>query len=88
MLDPLVDREDRNVARPCESSGVEEESEVPENLWVAIGLTEDPIDEVRTGELELVLRDAGSFVVEKRFGVVAQQCVDVHEVSFGGVVHP
>ena len=73
MLDSLVDREDRDVAGAGEAAAVEEETEVAEHLGVAVGLTEDAVDEVGAGKDEVLLRDAGRLVVEQGVGVGAEQ---------------
>ena len=58
------------------STGVEHALEVPEDPRLAIGVDEDPIDVVGTGQLELLARDGPALMLEEVLGVGPEQLLD------------
>jgi len=73
VLDALVDGQDRNIAGACEAAGVVDPLEIVQNALVPVGVGENAIDEVRPGQVELVLRDGFRSVFEKVVGFVAER---------------
>ncbi|MNT10864.1 hypothetical protein D3C72_1457160 [compost metagenome] len=77
VLDALVHREDREVARAREAAAVEEALEVVDHGLGAIGLHEDAVDEVRTGQVQHLLGDLDRAVLEQIAGRIgAEQLLD------------
>ncbi len=58
VLDALVDRQDRDIARPAHSAVIEKALQIPQDLRRAIGLSHDPAHEVRPGQVQVVLGDS------------------------------
>ena len=85
VLDSLVDREDRHVTGARQAPGVEDPLQAAERPVVAVGERVDPVDEVGTGGVQPLRRDAGGFVLQQVVGVVAEQVEDfaVHIVRSG-----
>ena len=57
---------------------VEQRLQVAQHLGRAIGLHEDPLDEVGTRQVQVVLRDALRLVGEQIFGSLPQKALDIH----------
>ena len=74
VLDALVDREDRHVARAGEAPRVHEPLEVAQHVAVAVAVDEDAVDEVGPGQVE---QSTAATVVlscwSRSAGVVAEQ---------------
>ncbi len=77
VFDALIDRKNGDVAGATESSGIEQVRQVTEHLRRPVAGLEDPIDEVRTWEVQLIGGNTFTLVFEKALGVVAQQADDV-----------
>jgi hypothetical protein len=73
VLDPLVDRQDADVARTRQATAVTQPLEVAQHVRRAVGVEHDAVDEVRPGEVQLVRRDRLAAVREQVLGVVAEQ---------------
>jgi hypothetical protein len=86
VLDPLVDRQDRQVAGPSEPTGVVQPVEVDEHVRLAVGDAEDAVEVVGTGQRQLFLGDALAGVREQVVGVFAEQLGDAVDGSgvYGG----
>jgi len=65
VLDPLVDREEREVAGPGEPTGVVHALEIDQHLGVAVGIDEGAVDEVRTRKVEALAGNPLALVVEE-----------------------
>ena len=65
MLDALVYRKNRDVTRATQPAGAEEALEGAEHSRRAIREREDPVHEIRTGQMQLVFRDGLALVLEK-----------------------
>ena len=81
VLDALVDRQDRDVAGARQTTVVVQAAEVAQNLRRAVATDEAAIDEIRPGQVDQVLRDAGAFVGQQGLGFVAEQRVEVHGIG-------
>ena len=73
VLDALVDGQDRDVARPGQAAGVDEPLQVAQHGRGTIGVDEDPVDEVRARQVQVVLGDRLALVLEQALGVVSEQ---------------
>src|SRR5438045_8693742 len=65
MLDALVHRQDRYVTGSAQAPGVEQLLEAAQHPRGTVGRREDPIDEVRTRKVKLLLRNGLAFVPKK-----------------------
>src|SRR6202011_2733876 len=72
VLDALVDRQDREIARARETAVVEERLQAAQHTRRTIAGREDPRDEVRPREVELRLRDRLALVLEQVLGVISE----------------
>jgi hypothetical protein len=79
MLDALVDRQNREVARVGESAVAEHRLHVTQHVRRPVGILPDARDEVRPRQMQTVLGNT-CFVLEQRIGVGAEQFLDVTEV--------
>jgi hypothetical protein len=77
MLDALVHRQQRKVAAAGQAAVVEQRGEVAQHRRLAVGLGDDAVDEIRTGQMQPGLRDAAAFVLEELVGFVAEEFDDV-----------
>ena len=66
VLDPLVDRQDREVPGPTETPVVDELLEAPQDGDGAVGHRPDPVDDVGPREVERFLRDPRARVDDRR----------------------
>ena len=57
VLDALVDGQDRDVAGAGQPAGVEHQLEVPQHARAAVGLGDDPVDEIGAGQVQRLLGD-------------------------------
>ncbi len=76
MLDPLIDRENGHVPGSRQPAVRVDPGEVAEHPVVPVRRAPHPIQEVRSGNVNSVFRDARARVVEQRFRVVAQELQD------------
>ena len=77
MLDPLVDRQDRQVPGATEAAVVEQLLQVAQNRHGPVAVDEDPVDKVRSGERELVALDRLALVAEQGVSLVPERLADV-----------
>src|SRR5947207_8576507 len=66
MFDPLVDGQDGYVAGAREAAGVKEPLQAAEHARRTIGRGDDPVDEVRTRQVEGISRDRPALVRQQR----------------------
>ena len=78
VLDALVDGEDRHVPAAAEAPVAVELLQVAQHLHRPVAPRPHPVDEVGTRQVEVVLGNALTGVIQQRVGVVAEQGVDVH----------
>lgn len=81
VLDPLVDRQDAEIAGPSEAPVVEQGLEIAQRRDLAVAVRQDAADEVRSGQVQLVRGDRLRSVLEQRVGLVAEQPLDVGGVG-------
>ena len=74
-LDALIDRKDRDVTGPAQSSVVVDRLDVPQHLGVSVRADPDPLDEIGAGKMKKVLGDLG-LVVEETVGFGAEEIGD------------
>ena len=79
MLDPLIDRQDRDVAGAAEPAGVEQKSAGCAARWAAVGVNPHAIDEIGPGNIKSFPRYLG-LMLQKRFGFGAQQLFDLTKI--------
>ena len=65
MLDPLVHRQDRHVARARQPAVVIIQARLPITRVVAIAGHEDAVDEIGAGQMELLLRNCAATMFEQ-----------------------
>ena len=58
MFDPLIDGKDRDITSIAKSAVTEHRLKVAQNLWRAIGLHVDALDDVATRLVQLIGGDA------------------------------
>ena len=75
VLDPLVDRQDREVAGAGEAAARERPVQRTEHVHRTVRRHQHPVDEVRPGEVQQLAGDAGAGVVE-RDGALAERLAD------------
>ena len=73
VLDALVDREDRHVARAGEAARVHEPGQVAQHVAVAVAVDEQPVHPVGPGQVEQRLRHGRALVLEQVRRIVAEQ---------------
>ena len=65
VLDPLIDRQDRHIPGTGESTSAEEPLQAAQHPHVAIGQRVNTVDEIRTGQVELLFRNRQALVLEQ-----------------------
>jgi hypothetical protein len=80
MLDSLVDGKDRQIPGSTEPPGVEHGLQIAEHRDRTVRLDCDPVDEVRSREVEIVPRHPLALVADQSLGVVAEQVVQIHDL--------
>src|SRR5688572_3932937 len=53
MLNPLIDRQDRDITCSVQSSMFDERLKVSQNLWIAVCVPHNTIHKIRTRQVEL-----------------------------------
>ncbi len=76
MLDPLVHRQDGEVARAAEPAMGHDALQVAEHAVVAVRDGIQAVHHVRPGKVQTLLRDLGVLEVEQGLGLVAEQLCD------------
>ena len=79
VLDSLVDGENRDVARTAEAPVVDQRLQGTEHARRAVRQREAAVDEVRTGQVQVPLRNRLALVLEKR-RLVSQDGFDPADV--------
>ena len=72
VLDALVDGKDRQIAGAGEAAGVEHAMKVGEDARIAVGWSENAVDEIRTGKVQPLFCDFGRTEAEERIGLRAE----------------
>ena len=82
VLDALVDGQDREVARAAQAPVTVDPLEVGHHAGIAVAGKEDPIDEIRSGQVQDRGGDGLAAVLEQRRPILAQQRENVfsHEI--------
>ena len=76
VLDPLVDRQDREVTGTAEAAVVVDALQVDQHPRVAVALGEDAVDVRRAGQLQLLLGNALAGVAQQALRLIAEQFLD------------
>ncbi len=76
VLDPLVDRQNREIAGPAQPAGGEDALQAHEDLWVTIGASVYAVHEIGAREVQLILGDPLAGEAEQRLRLVIQQIRD------------
>ena len=87
VLDALVDREDRDVAGAGQPAGVDQPLQVAQDGGGTIAVHEHPVDEVRAGQVQVVLGDRLALVLEEALRVVSEQLLQAGSRHVGGGCH-
>jgi hypothetical protein len=77
VLDALVDREDGEVPGATEATVAVERAQRPQHRRGAVGVSERPVEEVRTWQHQPLRREGLRLVAQERAGFVAEQLVKV-----------
>src|SRR5688500_20232692 len=75
MLDALIDRQDGEIPGTREPTGLEHSPEVRQHRRRPVGDREHLVDEVRSGEVQMLSRKGGALVL-KQAGVFARNRFD------------
>ena len=78
VLDALIDREDREVAGAGQAAGVVHVAQVAQDGRCAVGVDEDPVERLGTGDVQQIGVERRRDVGQQRFGLVAQEFLDIH----------
>ena len=81
MLDPLIHREDREVAGAREAPGRVDPLEVDEHLRVPVGAAEAGVDLIGRRDPDLLFRDPLAGEGEEALGLVAEEGLDLRVVG-------
>jgi hypothetical protein len=87
VLDPLVDREDREVTGARQAPVVEHRAEVADRGHAAVGVEHHPLDEVRARQMQVLGTDRLAAVLQQALGVIAEQIGDRVERRLGDAGH-
>ena len=72
MLDALVHRQDRDVPGATEAAMTEQAVQIAEDAVVAVGHGKNPVNEIRPGNVQPVLRNFRAFEIEEIIRLVAE----------------
>ena len=82
MLNTLIDRKDRNIARTTEASVVEYCLQASHHLWRAIGRSNHPIYKIGAWKMKHTFIDARTLVFKERLTAFAHQIGDALEIHW------
>ena len=83
VLDPLVDREDGDVAGPAEPSVVEQRAEVAQHRRAAVAVGEDPVEVVGPRKHQVLRGEGLGRVAEEGVRILAEERVEIEARAHG-----
>src|SRR2546426_771724 len=77
MFDALIDRQNRDVSRSCESSVADERLKASQHARGTVRAAIDAIDVIRTRQVEAFFGDRLALMPEQDFGFLSEDLFDI-----------